>query len=58
MVQNIVTYCVEDKKDLPKVEEWYMNMYPPLGYMTKVEKIVELNDGGAEITFSRLSSCD
>ena len=58
MIQNVVTYCVEDKKDLPKVEEWYMNMYPPLGYMTKVEKIVEREDGGAEITFSRLSSCD
>jgi len=26
--------------------------------MTKVEKIVELDGGGAEITFSRLSSCD
>jgi hypothetical protein len=58
MIQNVVTYCVADKKDLPKVEEWYMNNYPPLGYMTKVEKIVELEEGGAEITFSRLSSCD
>lgn len=57
-MQNVIVFNVKKKSEINPVKEWYFKQYPPLGYETRLERVVEQEDGSYDLTFTRYTSCD